>query len=75
MVTTASHFSDSRYRTYAGEGFDGVVRVSYTGYYGTGAVLFDGRSIMTTAPLFDGRCGTIGVSFETGAESKTVSAL
>lgn len=75
MVTTASHFSDSRYRTYAGEGFDGVVRVSYGGYYGTGAVLFDGRAILTTAHLFDGRSGTLSVSFETRAGTQTVSEL
>jgi hypothetical protein len=74
MVTTASHYSDPRYRTHPGEGFDGVVRVSYGGYYGTGAVLFDGRAILTTAHLFDGRSGTLGVSFETSAGTRTVTA-
>lgn len=75
MVTTTSHYSDSRYRTNAGEGLDGVVRVSYGGYYGSGAVLFDGRAILTTAHLFEGRSGPLGVSFETLTGTRTVSAL
>ncbi len=74
MVTTTSPSNDPRYRTNAGEGYDGVVRVSYGGYYGTGAVLFDGRAILTSAHLFDGRSGTASVTFETRAGTQTVTA-
>lgn len=65
MVTTADYYTESRYRTYPGEGYDGVVRVSFGGYYGTGAVLFDGRAILTVAHLFEGRTGSVSVTFET----------
>jgi secreted trypsin-like serine protease len=74
MVTTATRYTDARYRCGPGEGFDGVVRVSYGGYYGTGAVLFDGRAILTTAHLFDGRSGTASISFETLAGTRTINA-
>lgn len=74
MVATASDYADSRYRAYPGEGFDGVVRVSFGGYYGTGTLLFDGRAILTAAHLFDGRSGTASVSFETRAGMQTLNA-
>lgn len=74
MVTTTARYTDSRYRSGPGEGFDGVVRVSYAGYYGTGALLFDGRAILTTAHLFDGRSGTASVSFETLTGTQTLAA-
>ena len=35
MVTTTAYYTDSRYRTYPGDGYDGVVRVSFGGYYAT----------------------------------------
>lgn len=74
MVTTADYYTESRYRTYPGEGYDGVVRVSFGGYYGTGAVLFDGRAILTVAHLFEGRTGSVSVTFETRNGMQTVSA-
>lgn len=55
MVTTTAYYTDSRYRIYPGDGYDGVVRVSFGGYYGTGTLLFDGRAILTAAHLFEGR--------------------
>ena len=72
MVTTTAHFADSRYRTAPGDAYDGVVRVSYGGYYATGALLYDGRAILTTAHLFAGRVGTVEVSFETLAGMQTM---
>jgi len=75
MVTTTSYYTDSRYRTYPGEGYDGVVRVSYGGYYGTGALLFDGRAILTAAHLFEQRTGTTSVTFETSSGTQNVSAF
>lgn len=66
MVTTFSSQSDSRYRAEPGQGLDGVVRISTGGYYGTGALLFDGQTILTAAHLFDGRTSLTGtVFFET----------
>lgn len=74
MVSTAAYYTDSRYRTYPGEGYDGVVRVSHGGYYATGALLFDGRAILTAAHLFEGCMGSAGVIFETLEGTQTLSA-
>lgn len=65
MVATTLDYSNSRYRTYVGDSCDGVVRVSFGGYYGTGALLFDGRAILTAAHLFQGHTGTASVVLET----------
>ena len=43
--------SDPRNRAYPGEGFDGVVRVSYNGASGAGVLLGDRRAILTAACL------------------------
>ena len=74
MVTTTTHHTDSRYRAYPGEGYDGVVRVSYGGYYGTGALLFDGRAILTAAHLFEGRSSSASVTFETPSGNQPLYA-
>lgn len=74
MVTTTVYYTDSRYRTYPGDGYDGVVRVSYGGYYGTGTLLFDGRAILTAAHLFGGATGAASVTFETRTGTQTLSA-
>jgi len=74
MVATASYPSDPRYRTPYGEGYDGVVRVSYGGYYGTGALLYSGRAILTAAHLFEGRSGIATVSFDTSAGHQSITA-
>ena len=73
MVATTAYYTDTRYRTYPGDGYDGVVRVSYGGYYATGALLFDGRAILTTAHLFSGKSGTAQVTFETRSGSQTLT--
>jgi len=73
MVATASYPSDPRYRTLYGEGYDGVVRVSYGGYYGTGALLFNGRAVLTAAHLLEGRTGVASVSFETLSGSQSIT--
>lgn len=74
MVATASTYTNSRYRAYAGEGYDGVVRISANGYYGTGALLFDGRAILTAAHLVNSNPGSVRVTFETSAGSTAVDA-
>lgn len=73
MVTTTAHYTNSRYSALPGEGYDGVVRVAYGGHYATGALLFDGRAILTAAHLFSDRSGTAQVSFETRSGSKTLT--
>ncbi|GAB1394639.1 Calx-beta domain-containing protein [Rhodocyclaceae bacterium] len=75
MVTTTAAYADFRYRTNPGDGYEGVVRVSFGGYYGTGSLLFDGRAILTAAHLFDGRGGgAAGVTFETSAGPRTLGS-
>lgn len=65
MVTTAAAHTDERYRAATGLGFDGVVRVSYNGYYGTGALLYDGQAILTAAHLFGSGSGAATIYFAT----------
>ena len=74
MVTTTAAYTDARYRTPLGEGYDGVVRVNFGGYYGTGTLLFDGRAVLTSAHLFEGRTGTASVTFETSGGIQARSA-
>lgn len=73
MVTTSAYTQDYRYRAETGLGFDGVVRVSFGGYYGTGALLSDGRAILTAGHLFQQRSGTVSVFFETSAGTSTLT--
>jgi secreted trypsin-like serine protease len=56
------------------QGCDGVVRVSYGGYYGTGALLYDGRAVLTSAHLFADQTSTGSVSFETPNGIQSLSA-
>lgn len=72
MVTTTANYTNSRYRTSTGSGFDGVVRVSYGSYYATGSLLFDGRAVLTAGHLFDNTTGTAQVFFETSAGTQSV---
>jgi hypothetical protein len=74
MVVTAGYFRDPRYYVYPDDGYDGVVKVSFSGYYATGALLYDGRTILTSAHLFEGRTGTATVTFETENGVKTITA-
>jgi hypothetical protein len=74
MVTTTTNTTNSRYRTNPGDGYDGVVRVSLGGSYGTGSLLFDGRAVLTAAHLFEGLTGNASVTFETRSGSQTLSA-
>lgn len=75
MVTTVTSYTDSRNRAFAGEGFDGVVRVSAGSYFGTGALLFDGRAILTAAHLFtDSSVTTAQVHFETTSGEQVLLA-
>jgi hypothetical protein len=67
MVATVTAYTDFRNRALTGVGYDGVVRVSAGGYYGTGVLLFDGRAVLTAAHLFTGGLSSATVHFETAA--------
>ena len=70
MVTTVTAYTDTRNRALPGTGFDGVVRVSVGGHYGTGALLYDGRAILTAAHLFANvGAASTSILFETSAGS------
>lgn len=75
MVTTVTSYTDSRNRADPGQGYDGVVRVSAGGFYGTGALLFDGRAILTAAHLFAPGVSSATVHFETAAGLQSISSL
>jgi hypothetical protein len=72
MVTTTAFYTQSRYRAATGEGLDGVVRVNFGVSYASGALLFDGRAVLTAAHLFGGRSGTASVNFETSSGIQTL---
>ncbi len=74
MVTTASAYTDSRYRAGPGEGYDGVVRISVAGFYGTGVLLYDGQAVLTAAHLFQHGSTVASVQFETMAGVQTLAS-
>lgn len=71
MVIASSSYTDTRYRASVGTGYDGVARLSVGGNYGTGALLFDGRAVLTAAHLVAGAVGAVNVSFDTPAGTQT----
>lgn len=73
MVATVTPYTDARYRASAGLGYDGVVRISNGTGYGTGALLFDGRAVLTAAHLVAAGTGTLSVAFQTQSGSETLS--
>lgn len=74
MVTTVTPYSDTRNRAYPGEGYDGVVRVSVGAYYGSGALLYDGRAVLTAAHLFSHGSTKVSVQFETSQGTQTLDS-
>ena len=72
MVSTVTSYGDLRNRATPGTGLDGVVRVSVGGYYGTGALLFDGRAVLTAAHLFTSGTTSGTVHFETSQGQQSV---
>lgn len=55
-------------------GYDGVVRVSYGGFYASGVLLYDGRAVLTAAHLFAKQAGAPMVFFETSSGKQGVTA-
>lgn len=75
MVATTAHYTDSRYQTPAGYGYDGVVRVKVDGYYATGALLYNGLAVLTAAHLFnDLDPRGISVSFDSLSGQREIKA-
>ena len=74
MIIAGSSYTDTRYRASVGTGYDGVVRVSAGGNFGTGTLLFDGRAVLTAAHLIAGVVGPVSVTFDTQAGVQTLQA-
>lgn len=75
MVSTVTSYTDSRNRALPATGWDGVVRVSASGHYATGVLLYDGRAVLTAGHLFSGASDTTAVvHFETSAGLVDVSS-
>ncbi|MFA7083802.1 MAG: trypsin-like serine protease [Arcobacteraceae bacterium] len=53
MTTFLNNYLDTRYQTNSNDFYNGVVKVSYNGYFATGTLLYDGKSILTSAHLFN----------------------
>lgn len=54
MTTFLDDYANIRYSTSYGDFYNGVAKVSNGTNYGTGALLYDGRSIITAAHIFSG---------------------
>lgn len=73
MVTTVTSHTASRYAALVGTGYDGVVRISSGGYYGTGILLYDGQAILTAAHLFRSGTDNTSIHFETGSGNQSLT--
>jgi len=66
MTTFLNNYNNSIYETDYADEYNGVVRVSNGESYGTGTLLYDGRSILTAAHVFEGKdTDNITVYFDT----------
>jgi len=75
MVTSLTNYKNSLYKTNENDFYNGVVKVSNGTNYGTGSLLYDGKSIITAAHIFKGfPTNNITVSFDTANGFKTYNA-
>lgn len=75
MTTSLNNYNNSIYETNYTDKYNGVVRVSNGESYGTGTLLYDGRSILTAAHIFEGHdTDNITVYFDTQEGTKGYSA-
>lgn len=73
MPTTVNPLSSGLNSAGPGQGFDGVVRVSGGGSFGTGALLLDGRAVLTAAHVVSGVTASgISVTFDTTAGTQAM---
>lgn len=73
MVISTAGSASSQFLAGVGQGFDGVVRISVAGFYGSGALLYGGRAVLTSAHLFSNGSTAASVRFETVQGTQTVS--
>lgn len=76
MITTITPYSDPRNRASVGGNYDGVVRISIGGHYGTGTLLYDGRAVLTAAHLFSNVSSSsiASVIFDTSTGQQTINS-
>ncbi|MDD2850377.1 MAG: trypsin-like serine protease [Desulfuromonadaceae bacterium] len=78
MIVSNTSYLNNQIRALPGEGFDGVVRISTGGHYGSGALLFDGQAILTAAHTLTTSPGVAATSasvyFETVEGTVSVTA-
>lgn len=76
MITTITPYSDLRNRASVGGNYDGVVRISINGSYGTGTLLFDGSAVLTAAHLFSkvSSSSIATVIFDTSTGQQTINS-
>ena len=75
MITSLTNYKNSLYSTHENDFYNGVVKVSNGTNYGTGSLLYDGKSIITAAHIFKGfPTNNITVSFDTASGFKTYNA-
>ena len=75
MTTYLNNYNNYRYETNYSYFYNLVVRVSNTESYGTEALLYDGRSILTATYIFEGfSTDNIIVYFDTAAGTQSYSA-
>lgn len=77
MIVSNTSYLNNTIRALPGGEFDGVVRISTGGYYGTGVLLYDGRAVLTAAHLLTTASGATVTSaivyFETLAGIASVN--
>ncbi len=54
MTTYLNNYQNSIYSTSISDFYNGVLKVGDGNFYGTGNLLYDGRSVLTAAHVFDG---------------------
>ncbi len=54
MTTYLNNYQNSIYSTNIYDFYNGVLKISTGTSYGTGNLLYDGRSVLTAAHIFDG---------------------
>ena len=74
MTTTLNPNTTNIYSTQDDKKYSGVVKVSSNGYYGTGALLYDGMAILTAAHLFTDANQQAEVTFDLPSGTQTISS-
>ena len=74
-MTTTLDYTNSIYQTSINDFYNGVLKIGTNGFYGTGNLLYDGRTILTAAHVFDGlSSGTKIIYLYDGVKNFTLNA-